>query len=314
MHRDKKLGLALGVLLVGIVAAMFFRLDTSKRDFFPHLKSSRELDDRIAERRFTTYPGDFDGDDDDDEDNAKPPTKLVEPPLWEMPAFLADDDAKSGEKAPEDWLAKTPAAPDPIVADVHDLDMFDSGSFHGTPVPQHNQAWMVSDTKVRNPPSAGQWQGTRTHRIRSGDTLSGLAAYYLGSSARYNEIYNLNRDVLRSPHDLKIGVELKIPTGVRPAAPEKPNESIFHNADGQHVVEPGGNKTGPVLVSPSSLQNSIDNGITKQPAAPPASRFVPAGRPPFTPGRRDDRTTQNSGGTSKNTLSQIPPSDLPEVD
>lgn len=49
------------------------------------------------------------------------------------------------------------------------------------------------------------------HRIADGDTLSGLAQRYLGSSKRFTEIFFANRDRLASPDLLPIGVELRIP-------------------------------------------------------------------------------------------------------
>jgi nucleoid-associated protein YgaU len=49
------------------------------------------------------------------------------------------------------------------------------------------------------------------HRIVDGDTLSRLAQRYLGSSKRFLEIYEANRDRLQSPDLLPIGLELRIP-------------------------------------------------------------------------------------------------------
>jgi nucleoid-associated protein YgaU len=49
------------------------------------------------------------------------------------------------------------------------------------------------------------------HRIVDGDTLAGLAQRYLGSSARFREIYDANRDQLPGPDLLPIGVEVRIP-------------------------------------------------------------------------------------------------------
>ena len=51
----------------------------------------------------------------------------------------------------------------------------------------------------------------RRHRIADGDTLPRLAERYLGSAERYLEIYEHNRDVLRTPGELPIGLELRIP-------------------------------------------------------------------------------------------------------
>ncbi len=59
----------------------------------------------------------------------------------------------------------------------------------------------------------------RTHTVVDGDTLAALAERYLGSAARAEEIYQANRDILRDPKLLPIGVELKLPPRKRQAAP-----------------------------------------------------------------------------------------------
>jgi nucleoid-associated protein YgaU len=66
---------------------------------------------------------------------------------------------------------------------------------------------------------------TRTHVVVDGDTLTGLAARYLGSSDRYREIFAANRQILPTPDLLPIGATLKIPspdsgTASEPAAPQ----------------------------------------------------------------------------------------------
>lgn len=60
----------------------------------------------------------------------------------------------------------------------------------------------------------GESTGTAVHRIRDGDTLSGLARRYLGSRERYWEIYDANRDRLKDPDLLPIGIEIRIPATV----------------------------------------------------------------------------------------------------
>lgn len=49
------------------------------------------------------------------------------------------------------------------------------------------------------------------HRIVDGDTLSSLAQRYLGSSERFKEIFEANRDRLQATDVLPIGVVLRIP-------------------------------------------------------------------------------------------------------
>jgi nucleoid-associated protein YgaU len=51
----------------------------------------------------------------------------------------------------------------------------------------------------------------RTHRVASGDTLTRISNRYYGTSLRWQDIYNANRDKLRSADVLPLDVELKIP-------------------------------------------------------------------------------------------------------
>jgi len=49
--------------------------------------------------------------------------------------------------------------------------------------------------------------------VQSGDTLSKISQTVYGTSVRWRDIFDANRDQLKSPHDLKVGMELKIPGG-----------------------------------------------------------------------------------------------------
>jgi len=79
----------------------------------------------------------------------------------------------------------------------------------------------VRSTPVRNspviaPPGAPATPSTRTagarrHTVRPGDTLYKLAQQYYGNRAKWRDIYQANRDVMKSETDLKAGIELKIP-------------------------------------------------------------------------------------------------------
>ncbi|HLO42124.1 MAG TPA: LysM peptidoglycan-binding domain-containing protein [Phycisphaerales bacterium] len=54
-------------------------------------------------------------------------------------------------------------------------------------------------------------EGWKTHTIVSGDTLSGIAKQYYGTTAYAKRIYEANTDRLRNENDLKLGLELLIP-------------------------------------------------------------------------------------------------------
>ncbi|HVT72796.1 MAG TPA: LysM domain-containing protein, partial [Lacunisphaera sp.] len=55
-------------------------------------------------------------------------------------------------------------------------------------------------------PAAG-----RRHVVQPGDTLSKIALRYYNSRAKWRDIYEANRDVMKNESDLKVGVALKIP-------------------------------------------------------------------------------------------------------
>lgn len=50
-----------------------------------------------------------------------------------------------------------------------------------------------------------------THVIRDGDTLQDIARRHLGDAERWQEIYELNRQLLPDPDILPIGLELRLP-------------------------------------------------------------------------------------------------------
>lgn len=62
-------------------------------------------------------------------------------------------------------------------------------------------------------PSLASVEGVegKTYAVQSGDTLSKISNRVYGNPSRWKEIYELNRDQLRSAHDLKLGQILKLP-------------------------------------------------------------------------------------------------------
>jgi len=64
---------------------------------------------------------------------------------------------------------------------------------------------VVADINVANQEIYG------IYTVESGDTLSKLAKKYLNNPNRYNDIFNLNKDILSNPDLIKVGQKLKIP-------------------------------------------------------------------------------------------------------
>ena len=95
-----------------------------------------------------------------------------------------------------------------------------------------------------------------SHTVRSGDTLSDLAAQYLGDPGRWQELYSANRDQLSSPDALDVGMVLKIPgaKGSAAPAPVKPAPAPVKPA-------PAPVKPAPAPTTPEANKQSLDQAV-----------------------------------------------------
>jgi LysM repeat protein len=81
------------------------------------------------------------------------------------------------------------------------------------------QKEVIADIKVApaahapaaHAPAAQQGDGSRSHTVATGDTLSAIAKKYYGNANDYMEIFNANRDQLSDPDKIRPGQVLKIP-------------------------------------------------------------------------------------------------------
>lgn len=85
----------------------------------------------------------------------------------------------------------------------------------GTP-PSSGSEIVVSDVRTPSagtpgPDMPGRVSVPATHTVQQGDTLGKISRKYYGTQNRWKEIYNYNRDILRTPSSLKIGAVLKLP-------------------------------------------------------------------------------------------------------
>jgi LysM repeat protein len=293
MQRDMKIGMALGVALVGIVGALFFRREPEVKDKEtpPPLQNAEELDREIAGKAKAPYIKGL-----EEYDSAAAPV-----PAPSGPANKADD------TKPRDATGRKPApAPEPIQPAKTDALANDQ-------VPAHNRDWeptgpsgstgagkKAGENQKSSP--AGTNVGTnRTHVIQPGDTLSALASRYLGSSARYKEIYEANRNVLRSPNDVREGLSIVIPD----SNPSGGNSPAGKPREAQHVAEGSGSAESPTghsgtkamkasarTMRPDVGKSDAGRSDRDEPAVEPTNdrprdkiRFVPVPRGPFSAGR-----------------------------
>ena len=171
MHADKKVGLAVGILAVGVIGALFFRIDRDPFGNVPEIFDPQRLDRRIAQESIAPYVSDEHA---DETDESGP----------EVPEWLLSDSSRS----------RTP--PDPIPVADEEASLSGGRSQESNP--------------DSTPPSVSGQVVYEEYEVRSGDTLSGLAARFLGDSGRFMELYRLNDDRLDSPDDLRPRQRLRI--------------------------------------------------------------------------------------------------------
>lgn len=61
-------------------------------------------------------------------------------------------------------------------------------------------------------PSLASAKGSaRQHEVRNGETLYSIARTVLGDASRWKEIHEMNKDVLRDPAQVRVGMKLRLP-------------------------------------------------------------------------------------------------------
>jgi nucleoid-associated protein YgaU len=53
----------------------------------------------------------------------------------------------------------------------------------------------------------------KTYTVKAGDTLRKIAEKLLGDADKWKEIYEANRDTIKDPNVIRVGMELEIPGG-----------------------------------------------------------------------------------------------------
>ncbi len=205
MHRDVKLGLALGILVIGFAAAFCFPRQPATEiavDPVMGLKLAA-VDAEIRQERRRTFVG-------DELTPAAEPTLADAPPAFpelnpELPPLQT-----AAMRAREELLS---AAPEPIpvhqpeTAPARDslAGVLSQPSMSPSATPSPADASLVAmEPEV---PSVEE----QFYTVQPGDTLSAISARTLGTVRRYEEIFEANRDVLSTPNSLQIGMQLRIP-------------------------------------------------------------------------------------------------------
>lgn len=387
MHQDKKVGLALALLVIGFVGAFCLRQEKNTTVEIPELNDPHYLDEQIADKDRTPYLGSSTKDPLDtqlgseqtltgisDSPRATKETGVAVPTIshtkpggqaksgnaerWgEMPDFLKEIELPEEEVTIENQFTSSDLADDQFEPNQNqtftqpqapDSTQGSDPLKNETRKPAHNNAWDVNPAQ-RNPEPANSGERRplqyRVHTVRSGETLSEISIRYLGTSRKYREIFNINRDQLRSPNDIREGMKLRIP--VYPTSEMKPQSAGRQTNTGTPAVS--GKRTMGQMVSQPKLKSEngsvqfeglieslsqstgkgtpdaqdvgkavqqLENSLSSQQLEDSAGinsipdsyrKFIPVPRSPLTPG------TTDKGTRTGHSLSQVQPENVDEI-
>ncbi len=306
MHQDQRIGLALGVLLIGACAAFFFRNETIDVSSSPRLRNAQELDDRIAERSTKPYlrgievvesadrartrtVADRQSEAEDvDEDHGRS--------YW-SPTDSVGGKKSAGQRKPRASLAE-------IDSDIEELDAIAIPGDHANPSDKTRKNESSNPNVDTGRPSDAAIDEGSTYVVQKGETLSSIAAKRLGNPNRYRELYEANQDQLSDINDLKSGMTLRIPQ-TRAESTSKPTQSKSRSAD--RIDAPNAERSPAMTDDPDNgIESARQNRRTLKPTTEtpadqprdgltePARKFLPSRRF-LMPSRPQARNSELSG-------------------
>ena len=297
MQRDHKLGLALGVMLVGFAAALCFPRESPIDAAAVDLVDASEVDADIEKLPIRPYTETERSDDSDPTINESPQTIAVNAAAARFQSTRDGSPSEPVEPIRPTTIANAadpptpetgPESPDrPVDEPVQLAADLDSTA----PPPSLDDPSHVEEEPPRHIPS-------QRYTVRDGDTLSGIAHRFLGETRRFGEIFDANRHLLASPDDLRPGMVLSIPTVTSDA--NATNEDLADHDDPVDEANPD---------QESDRKAPIAGEDIPRTAEQPRRRFRPAGTRPFIPGTPQKPEALRSSG-----LDQLPELSIPSTD
>lgn len=221
MHPDRKIGIAMGILLIGVVAALFFRNEPLAEEG-TGLSASREqqLNQSLRDRDAPIYL--------DDANSDFPKQVDVDAPDWSLHEVFEQMKHNDTVPAPiglpavkkrdADTIAKQAKQDQPpaIEAPATKQAKQDPKKTASNSQPNEFEDLLAGAKNKKqhdvNADTSGQFT---EYVVQYGDTLSEISEKFLGSQTRYKEIYEANKDRMSSPDQLRVGKAIRIPRQLR---------------------------------------------------------------------------------------------------
>lgn len=310
MHHDKKVGLGLGILLLGIVGAFFFRNEPPKpKREFPELLTADELDREITQsgvqrpRPYTEL--------DEFESQYQSGVKLggIEAPEKSQASSISTPAVGPFDEEFNFLNDPVTTPPEPIKP-APETAVRDVAASNDELSVEHEM--FLEDSPEPKPAQPAQPPKQQIYEVKPGDTLSEIAARFLGSQAKYHLIYEANSDQLKSPNDLKPGMKLVIPSPDQAA--DESERSVTSTRIPKRIPLDSPRQSRPIEplpeISPGPVR--LEKTIT---GAPPRERsplkFERAQRNPLIPRRTNLRRSDPAPPSERQAQPTIKPAEQP---
>jgi hypothetical protein len=210
---DRKVGFAMGILLIGVVAALFFRNEPLSVKDTPSIGREELIDSRLRDRDVSVYADDRHTGEEGQQAWTLPELLNqfeqhdagVVLPIGQAKPPAASVTQKPGDSTVSRTARETPSFEPPAAAFDR---LSDSAPESGEP---DSVAFSLETEPVGDKSDESRRGSYDEYTVRYGDTLSEIADKLLGSPNRYQEIYDANRDRMASPDRLKVGAAIRIP-------------------------------------------------------------------------------------------------------
>jgi hypothetical protein len=206
MYRDTKVGLALGILIVGITAALFYRTPPASNTgarlqvIAPGLADiDKELQHK-AHRPYLPNPTTTDNIDSDHEGSLNSFPKLSE---------ILYTGNMSAPQGLDPHALPLPPGSNSMVSDSPFSPL---NKIPNSNTPQLQPTLAGEKIASRQGQTDMSTSGaSKTHVVAHGETLSSIAQHYMGSPMYFQEIFTANQEQLGSPDSIRPGMTLVIP-------------------------------------------------------------------------------------------------------
>ena len=218
MHPDRKVGFAMGILLVGVIAALFFRNEPMILDELPSVTRERELNQQLRERDVAIYL-------EDDGDSGASESSISDSDQPTLKDLLGDMHDRQPSIAVPIGVGAVTTDTNDIAAAKHDEPLKYAPPVVPDDDPESRQAFAEDNSQtepvemfdledVTSEPTEPEIEYDE-YTVQYGDTLSGIAERFLGSQRRYQELYEANKDRMSGPDRLQVGKAIRIPRTIR---------------------------------------------------------------------------------------------------